>query len=347
VELMTKQYFIPTAIFSQVIEVDATAGVGVAPAIAGDYRAIAGVLAAGTLTVSLDTTAPTLSGISVVDTNTTATLSWSTNEANGSAWWMVDTNATRTAAQVIAGGGVASDVRAVTATGAQSSIVATGLTPSTAYYFHIVHQDAAGNRSTVSSTAFTTEAGAAAFFTTTGTGPYFIDTADPGANVERIEVKIKFRPNANPGATVRLFSQTSTGADVYVTSGGLYGSTLENGDGGGLGIGNSSTNIILNSWQEVLYDADQVAGTVNLYLNGSNIGTKSWTPVTSNDFFQTTRNFGFLAVEGGSQAVPSGWDFEFLEMYKTVLGTRTLHKRIEGNAATVNADAWKLGTNAT
>lgn len=49
---MVKQYFIPTADFANVIEVDAAAGIGVAPTTPGDYRAIAGVLAADTLTVS-------------------------------------------------------------------------------------------------------------------------------------------------------------------------------------------------------------------------------------------------------------------------------------------------------
>jgi hypothetical protein len=52
VELMVKQYFIPTADFANVIEVDAAAGVGVAPTTPGTYRAIAGVLASGELTVS-------------------------------------------------------------------------------------------------------------------------------------------------------------------------------------------------------------------------------------------------------------------------------------------------------
>jgi hypothetical protein len=52
VELMVKQYFIPTADFANVIEVDAAAGVGVAPTTPGTYRAIAGVLAADPLTVS-------------------------------------------------------------------------------------------------------------------------------------------------------------------------------------------------------------------------------------------------------------------------------------------------------
>ena len=107
---------------------------------------------------SVDTIAPILSGVSVTPGTTTAVLSWSTDEGNGTAYWMVDANATRTAEQIKTGGGTASGSASVTASGAQTNITATGLTASTPQYFHLMHEDAATNQSTASSTSFTTSA---------------------------------------------------------------------------------------------------------------------------------------------------------------------------------------------
>ena len=103
-----------------------------------------------------DVTAPTLSGVSVTPGTTTASVAWSTDEANGTGYVLIDTNATRTAGQVEAGGGAYSASQAVTATGAQTAFSATGLTASTAYYSHVMHEDAAGNQSAVTDTSFST-----------------------------------------------------------------------------------------------------------------------------------------------------------------------------------------------
>lgn len=104
------------------------------------------------VTAAPDTVAPVLSGVSAAKTDTTGTLAWSTDEANGTAYWSRDTTATRTAAQIIAVG----NATPVSAVGPQTPIVVTGLTASTAYFFHLVHVDAAGNQSTVVNTSFTT-----------------------------------------------------------------------------------------------------------------------------------------------------------------------------------------------
>lgn len=352
---MIKQYFIPTGIFSQVIEVDAAAGVGVAPATNGTYRAIAGVLADGTLTVATDTTAPTLSGVSVADTDTTATLSWSTNEGNGTAYWMVDTNATRTAAQVIAGGGAASGSRLVTASGGQTAFTATGLSASTAYFFHLVHQDAAGNNSTVSSTGFTTEAAGATTFTLTGTGPYFQDPANVPANTTRIEAVGRMTLASYPASSfVNVFTQESTSCDLQVVStGGGTGANwrIAVKDGTNTTIlsptGAGSTGIAvpaLGAPFNWALDVNQGAGTVSLTINGTSVFSAS---IVGDGLFQTAREICFFANTAGGGALPSGTVIEFAEAYFTTGGTRTLRKRVSGNAATVNADPWRQGTLAT
>lgn len=103
-----------------------------------------------------DTTAPTLTSPTGTQTgSTTASGTVSTNEANGTLYRYASINATETVSTVKA----AALTTTVTATGTQS-VTFTGLSPSTTYYAHYVHRDAAGNDSTrVSSSSFTTTAG--------------------------------------------------------------------------------------------------------------------------------------------------------------------------------------------
>lgn len=114
-----------------------------------------------------DVTAPVLSSPTGTQTgSTTATGTVSTDEGNGTLDAVVTTSATTpSAAQIQAGqdhtgaAAVATDLNnTVSATGAQN-VTFTGLTASTTYYVHYVHQDAAGNDSnTVTSASFTTSA---------------------------------------------------------------------------------------------------------------------------------------------------------------------------------------------
>lgn len=104
-----------------------------------------------------DTTAPILTSPTGTATgSTTATGTVSTDEANGTLYRLASTNATETAATVKA----AALTTSVTATDVQTTgVTFTGLTPSTVYYAHYVHTDAAANDSArVSSASFTTAA---------------------------------------------------------------------------------------------------------------------------------------------------------------------------------------------
>jgi hypothetical protein len=114
-------------------------------------------------------TAPTLtSPTDAANGATAATGSVSTDEGNGTLWWVVSTSGTApTKAQVKAGqdhtGASAANAgsQAVSATGVQTlSPAPSGLTASTAYTIHFMHEDAAANQSTVASgDGFTTAAG--------------------------------------------------------------------------------------------------------------------------------------------------------------------------------------------
>lgn len=118
------------------------------------------------LTTTTDTTAPTLSSSSGSATGTTtADGSVSTDEGDGTLYWICDQSGTApSVAQIQAGqddGGAAADDsgnQTVSATGTQN-VSASGLSASTTYFFHFQQQDAAGNDSTVvTSASFTTNA---------------------------------------------------------------------------------------------------------------------------------------------------------------------------------------------
>ena len=113
-----------------------------------------------------DVVAPTLSVPTDTETGaTTATLTVDTNEGSGTLYWVLSSAVTTpSAAQVKLGhdhtGGAALDsgTAAVSVVGTQT-VAVTGLTASTTYYAHFMHEDAATNQSTVASgNGFTTEA---------------------------------------------------------------------------------------------------------------------------------------------------------------------------------------------
>lgn len=117
-----------------------------------------------------DTTAPVLTtATQTVTGSSSATIGATTDEGNGTLYAVATVSGTPpSAAQVEAGqdnGGSAATWAgnvAVSSTGAKT-IGATGLAASTAYYGHLMHKDAAGNRSNVVSSAqFTTDAASGA-----------------------------------------------------------------------------------------------------------------------------------------------------------------------------------------
>lgn len=109
-------------------------------------------------TLTADTTDPVLtSPTGATASATTATGTVTTDEGNGTLYFLATTNSTESAATVVAGGATGGSVT-VTSTGSKSVNVS-GLTPATGYYLHYVQDDAALNRSArVSSSQFTTSA---------------------------------------------------------------------------------------------------------------------------------------------------------------------------------------------
>lgn len=103
---------------------------------------------------TLGGSAPVLSTPTASATSpTTSTGSVSTDQADGTLYWLTNTSATATDTAVKAGSS-----QAVTTTGTQTT-VSSGLTASTTYYTHFLHRNASGQDSAVvSSASFTTPA---------------------------------------------------------------------------------------------------------------------------------------------------------------------------------------------
>jgi hypothetical protein len=99
-----------------------------------------------------DTIPPDVSWAQVEVEDTKANVLWSTTEAAGTAFWLMNTSSTATKEDIEA----ASNDLTITDIGIQPNITFTGLTASTQYYFHIFQRDAVGNESRVYSYGFMT-----------------------------------------------------------------------------------------------------------------------------------------------------------------------------------------------
>lgn len=122
-----------------------------------------------------DTTAPALSSPTGTQTGqTTATIGVTTDEANGTLYSFVSTSPTPPSGSTLKAGtgAVFANSQSITTTGAKTAS-ATGLTAATTYYAHWLHSDAAGNDSTIATSASFTTAAGGAFAPTDETGLYY------------------------------------------------------------------------------------------------------------------------------------------------------------------------------
>ena len=163
-----------------------------------------------------DTAAPTLTSASATATGaTTASGSVSTNESNGTLYWLASANPSESVATVKAGSS-----QSVTATGVQN-VTVTGLAASNSYYLHFVHTDAAANDSTVATSAqFTTNA---ANTSPSFTGPNIADISGTEAvALTPVDVSAKFY---DAKSSLTFSAMGSWPAGVTVSSAGVISGT--------------------------------------------------------------------------------------------------------------------------
>jgi hypothetical protein len=230
----------------------------------------------------------------------------------------------------------------------------TGLTNGTEYDVELRAVNAIGNAS-ASDLKSATPAAAAVSFTLSGTGPYFVDPANVPANTTRIEFEAKISlADYPPSSQINLFTQESTGCDLLILSAGggtsaTWRMIVKDGSNAivinSTGAGNTGVTLpALSTWFTVKFDADFGAGTARILIDGAQVFS---TALTGTGVFLSNREISFFATTAGGAPLRSGTQIEYVEAYFTTSGVRSLRKRIEGNAATVNADAWKQGGNAT
>ena len=186
-----------------------------------------------------DTTAPILtSPTDAANGQTASTGSVTTDEANGTLYWVVTTSSTAPSAAQVKNGldatGSPSDgdanSQAVTVAGVQN-ITPSGLTASTSYTTHFMHEDAAGNQSAVVSASGFTTAGA-------GSGINFVNaqTTTHPYNAST-PLTVSYTPAAAGNVLVFLVSFESGGTswDSSIYTGGANiptwnGTTVNVGD---------------------------------------------------------------------------------------------------------------------
>lgn len=242
-----------------------------------------------TQTNTIDATAPTLSSPTGTKTgSTTADLSVSTNEGNGTLYAVVvaSGDTAPTAAQIIAGHNAADGAavyaanQAVVSTGVKT-FSATGLSGSTSYKAYYAQQDAVGNRSAVSgSSAFTTDS---ASVPTTWDPAKLYGIVLTGSN---LIASYAFPPFDNEA--VESVSSVASTDKKYVEF-------LINNDAGSISLGFADATFVLTNAGSLLnaanafgYREDGLAG-----YNGANVASSAY----------TTGNVVSLTIDGPNRKV--------------------------------------------
>ena len=275
-----------------------------------DMKVRAAVLKAyvGGTSAPSDTTAPTLTSATASATSATgASGAVTTNEGNGTLYWLFSTSSTATAAAVKAGSS-----KAVSASGAQN-VAGSGLTASTTYYLHFLHRDAAGNDSSVlTSASFTTQsAGTPA----TAPGAPTIGTAVAGDGY----VDVYFTNGADGGSpildsTATLSTgQTATGTSspirITAANGVAVTATVKHRNAVGTGPASSASNSVTpqaapqTAYTITGYSGNAVKETYDASTNTGTIygGQRS---TTTGPF---TNGNGYFSITPAPASAMSGW----------------------------------------
>ncbi|OYX42425.1 MAG: hypothetical protein B7Z02_12010 [Rhodobacterales bacterium 32-67-9] len=186
-------------------------------------------------------------------------------------------------------------------------------------------------------------------FTTSATGPYFLNPLNVPAGTTGITFAGRFRFTLPASGTYILFAQTSTGFDVELMNTGNLRVTVEDGTGAKmLSASIVPTALVSGVWYDIVCSADQVAKVLRVAIDGVLVATVPFTG-TGNGLFQSSRAISFVGRNSG--ALQFVGDVEYLRAWYSVTATGTApatapFKEILGPAAIANADSWKLGSDA-
>lgn len=187
-------------------------------------------------------------------------------------------------------------------------------------------------------------------FTVGATGPYFLDTATLGSGVGSLVfyAKVKFSDVAN-AYTLFFLSASQINVRRLNNNGGVDIVAVRDA-AGTIVIDEVLSSIIpTDAFTEILLDIDLVNQECICYING--VLSDTATVAVNSGAFADNRNLVFLAQNNGSSQAEC--EVESLKVWKNetvvdgVQPATTPYKVIEGDAATVNADPWKQGSDAT
>jgi len=188
-------------------------------------------------------------------------------------------------------------------------------------------------------------------FTTSATGPYFLDPVNVPAGTTQMTFAARFRLAAlPPSGSYILFAQAGGSFDVEILNNGSLRVNLRD---------SAAVKVLTNAlvpaglgggiWYDLVCSADQVAQVCRVKLNGALIATLPFA-VAGTGLFASNRAISFLARNNATlQYIGTA---ELLRAWFSATGTgaepaAAPYKSIAGPASLANADAWKLGADAT
>ncbi|SMX46496.1 hypothetical protein COL8621_03136 [Actibacterium lipolyticum] len=187
------------------------------------------------------------------------------------------------------------------------------------------------------------------FFTTTATGPRFESPTNIPANTTAITIAGRVRVPAASISNDNLFAFTSTTFDAQILSSGAVRMTLEDSTGAKMVQAQSTADGVFpfDQWVDFEIAADQVNGWLKVRLNGVEVSEFTFTP--GSGLFTTSRKARVLYQNSDSNQLIA--DVERVQIWyeATTDGsapTTVPVKEISGDADTINADAWMVGTPA-
>jgi len=191
----------------------------------------------------------------------------------------------------------------------------------------------------------------AVFWTSNTSGPAFMDPANTmSGNNGEYTIYFKLKP-ASLGATRTLANMGGNQLTLEVLSGGSIRLGLRDSAGTAMlsAVGIAPTGALaVGIWAEIIFTVSLISQKVKMWINGDQVTDKDIVPGAS--AFQG-RAINLLQATTGANR----WDgnVSSLKFWKNTytsdgsIPAATPYKTIEGNAATINADPWKVGADAT
>ncbi|MEM7470458.1 MAG: hypothetical protein AAF340_03835 [Pseudomonadota bacterium] len=187
-------------------------------------------------------------------------------------------------------------------------------------------------------------------FSTSTTGPYFYDPQTLGAGVSAMQFHFDLQPTVPASGAIMLMTTTGNYLRLEVLPNGKLRVRVR--DTGGVvhvDYAQTASGTIINGVQaDIRLAIDLAAGYTRIWVNGAQVMDESFTSATPT--LPSNRAVNLLATFNGSNQVVANVDR--IAVWKEALGDGSLpgttpYKEYLGPPTLINADPWKLGSDAT